>query len=42
MTNAHDRPAGDLESELHRRYSQAFEQYANLTKAFMSQCLKAA
>ena len=37
MTNAHDRPAGDLESELHRRYSQAFEQYANLTKAFMSQ-----
>jgi hypothetical protein len=26
-----------LEAELHRRYSQAFEQYANLTKAFMSQ-----
>ena len=42
MTNASDRPSGDLESELHRRYTQAFEQYANLTKAFMSQWQSAA
>ncbi len=36
MTNSNDKPREDLEGELHRRYSQAFEQYANLTRAFMS------
>jgi len=41
MTNTNDRPASDLESELHRRYTQAFEQYANLTRAFMDQWQKA-
>ena len=37
MTNTNDKPRNDLEGELHRRYAQAFEQYANLTRAFMSQ-----
>lgn len=41
MTNTSDRPASELESELHRRYTQAFEQYANLTRAFMDQWQKA-
>lgn len=36
MTNSKDNAREDFEAELHRRYSQAFEQYANLTKAFMS------
>ena len=36
MTNSKDDAREDFEGELHRRYSQAFEQYANLTRAFMS------
>ena len=42
MTNSTDRGASELESELHRRYSQAFEQYATLTRGFMDQWQKAA
>lgn len=37
MTNGPDGRSTDVEGELHRRYTQAFEQYANLTRAFMNQ-----
>lgn len=42
MTNSTGRSTEELGSELHRLYTKAFDQYANLTRSFVEQWQKAA